>query len=148
MKKSRPIRKKVTILLLGVVSLGSFLGGVIADRLLVMRTNTPQPLAQIIPLNRPELGIRYRMIPKETALLNNVPAGAYLVEVVVGGSAKEAGLLQGDIILKIDGTQLDDEKESTLADLLNTHTVGDGIDVTYYREGETKTMTITLKESQ
>ena len=88
------------------------------------------------------------MIPKETALLNNVPAGAYLVEVVVGGSAKEAGLLQGDIILKIDGTQLDDEKESTLADLLNTHTVGDGIDVTYYREGETKTMTITLKESQ
>src|SRR3989339_587081 len=48
---------------------------------------------------RPFLGVRYQMISQETALMNDVPAGAYIVEVVSGSPAETAGLKTGDIIV-------------------------------------------------
>lgn len=96
--------------------------------------------------SRPFMGVRFRMIPQETAILNNVPQGAFLVEVVEGGSAAEAGLVQGDIIMKFDGQQLGDDDETNLAVLINKHKVGDVVTIEYYRDEETKEMDVTLKE--
>src|SRR4030042_1779192 len=41
--------------------------------------------------DRPFLGIRYQMISRDVALMNNVPQGAYVVEVVADASADDAG---------------------------------------------------------
>ena len=55
-------------------------------------------------------GVRYRLIPRETALLNDVPEGAYVATVVPNSSAAEAGVTQGDIITKFDGKLLKEFK--------------------------------------
>jgi S1-C subfamily serine protease len=98
--------------------------------------------------SRPQLGVRYRIIPKETAILNNVPAGAFLVDVVKGSSAEEVGLKQGDIIMKFDGEQLSDEDDKSLASMINKKKVGDVVEIEYYRDGETSTVEVELKEGE
>src|SRR3989338_4774598 len=68
---------------------------------------------------RPFLGVRYQMVTKETALLNDVPAGAYIVEVVSGSPAETAGIKQGDIIVRADGQKLSDA-DGGLAGVINS----------------------------
>lgn len=85
--------------------------------------------------NRAFLGVRYRMINAETAILNAVPAGAYLVEVIEGGSAGEAGLKPGDIIVKFDGESVV-EVEGGLAKMIFSKSVGDSVDLEVWREGK------------
>ena len=53
--------------------------------------------------DRPFFGVRYQMISKEQGILNNVPAGGYVVEVVKGSSADGAGIKKGDIIVSLSG---------------------------------------------
>lgn len=89
------------------------------------------------------LGVRYQVINRETAIMNEVPAGAYVREVVEGSTAAEAGLEVGDIITKFDGEKLDQENE--LAILIAKKKIGDLVDIEYWRQGETKNVTVTLK---
>ena len=96
--------------------------------------------------DRAFLGVRYRMIPRETALLNDVPEGAYIVEIVEGAAAANAGLQEGDILMKLDGKQLK-EDEGGLAKIISERKVGDEVEVEYYRDGETKTVRVRLESS-
>lgn len=89
------------------------------------------------------LGVRYQMISKETALANDVPAGAYIVEVVDESPAAKAGIEQRDIVTKFDGEKIADV-EGGLAALVNKRKSGDVVDVEYFREGKTKTASVTL----
>lgn len=91
---------------------------------------------------RPMLGVKYRMISQQAALLNEVPQGAYLVEVVGGSSAEVAGLKQGDIIISIDQKDL---KDQDLAEILNTKKIGDEVEIRYFRNGEEKTIKVKLQ---
>ena len=84
------------------------------------------------------------MIPKQTALLNDVPEGAYIVEVIEGSTADEAGIEAADIIVKIDGKDVK-EDEGGLAALINTLKVGERVSVEVFREGETKEFEVKLK---
>lgn len=93
---------------------------------------------------RPLLGVRYQMISEQAALANEVPQGAYLLEVAEGSSANSAGLQTGDIITKFDGKNLKDED---LAPIINTKKIGDRVPVTYWRDGETLEATVTLQGS-
>jgi S1-C subfamily serine protease len=61
--------------------------------------------------NRPFLGVQYQMIARQTAILNEIPEGAYVREVVEGSPADNAGLEGEDIIIKIDGVKLDDKND-------------------------------------
>lgn len=97
---------------------------------------------------RPFLGVAYRIIPQETALLNNVPQGAYLVEVVPSSPAEQAGLQEGDILMTFDGTVLSEKDDGNLALLINKRKINDKVIVEYWRDGEKKSMEIELKESQ
>lgn len=97
--------------------------------------------------SRPLLGVRYRMIPQETAILNNVPQGAYLVEVVEGSTAADAGFIQGDIIMKFGGEKLSDDDKS-LASLINKKKVGEIVEIEYWRDGETSIVSVELKEGE
>ena len=52
---------------------------------------------------RPFIGVRYKMIDRQTAILNDVVEGAYVVEVVKDSPAEKAGIEVEDIIVEFDG---------------------------------------------
>ena len=60
---------------------------------------------------------------------------------VPNGPADKAGLLGGDIILKIDGQPV--QSEDQMDDLMKKTPVGKTIDIEYLRDGETKTAKLT-----
>ena len=88
--------------------------------------------------SRPFMGVRYRQIDQKTALMNEVPQGAYVEEVVEGSPAEKAGIEVGDIITK--------PKE--IAKEVAGHKIGDVIDVEVYRDGKTQSFKVTLEEAK
>lgn len=95
--------------------------------------------------SRPFLGIRYRMIGRDLALLNEVPQGAYVVEVVEDSPADEAGIKKGDIITHFNGEKISEENGG-LAKLINQKKVGERISLKIWRDGEELETTATLEE--
>lgn len=87
------------------------------------------------------LGIEYQMISKATALLNNVPAGALVANVRAGSPAEKAGIVEGDLIYKIDGKEVTD-----LGKMIADKKSGDNIKIELWRDGETKELQVTLSE--
>lgn len=92
--------------------------------------------------NRPYLGVRYQMIPRQTAILNDIPEGAYLAEVVEGSPADKAGLQAEDIITKFDGNKLTDDND--LAKSISKKKVGDSITLTVWRDEKEMEINVAL----
>ncbi len=82
--------------------------------------------------NRPYLGVAYKTISRDLALLDNIPEGAYVQQVVQGSPAEKAGVQQGDIIVKIDGQRISGTTE--LSTLISKKKVGDTITISVYRD--------------
>jgi serine protease Do len=95
-------------------------------------------------VGRAYLGVRYEMIGLGTALLNDVPQGAYVVEVVSGSPADKSGVLEEDIITKIDGLRINEKDD--IGEVIRKKKVGDKISLEVYRNGETLTLEATLSE--
>lgn len=95
---------------------------------------------------RPYLGVRYRMISQDLALLNEVPQGAYVVEVVSDSPADKAGIIEGDIITKLDGGAVR-EKDGGLAKVIAGKKIGDRVKINLWRDGEEKETEAILSES-
>jgi S1-C subfamily serine protease len=75
----------------------------------------------------------------------NLP-GVLLREVLRGGPAQQAGLFDGDVLLSIDGVQLD--SATALTDVLDRHYPGDVVDLVWInRGGEQRTGKATLQSS-
>jgi putative serine protease PepD len=68
------------------------------------------------------------------------------VAIVPGGAAAKAGLKAGDIITEIDGRAITSSDELIVA--IRSHNVGEKIEVTYKRDGVSKTVTLTLSASK
>jgi len=85
--------------------------------------------------SRPFLGIRYQMISREAALMNEVPEGAYVAEVVADSPAEKAGIKAGDIITHLDNQRLA-EVEGGLATVISKKKVSDSLSITLWRDGE------------
>ncbi len=96
--------------------------------------------------DRPFLGVRYMMISQRQAVMNDIPQGAYLLEVESGSSADQAELQADDIITKFDGQDITEEND--LASIINQKKVGDEVTITYWRDGEEEQVTVTLQSSQ
>jgi serine protease Do len=96
-------------------------------------------------VSKPYLGVRYQMISQRSALLNEVPQGAYVVEVVEGSPAANAGIQVNDIITKMDGQELKEDSES-LADIISKKKPGDKVSIEIWRNGETQKLAVTLSE--
>ncbi len=94
--------------------------------------------------DRPIFGVRYRMLDQQTALLNDVPEGAYVVEVMAGTSAEKAGIKNGDIIMTINGKKVKDIKGG-LAGLIGTKKIGDNLEIEIFRGGKIQKVTATLE---
>lgn len=97
--------------------------------------------------DRAFLGVSYQLIPRETAVLNDIPAGAYIRQVVEGSAAAKAGIEVGDIITRLDGRSVVEEGND-VATIINQKRVGDTLRIEYFREGETNSVEVVLEASQ
>ena len=95
--------------------------------------------------DRPYLGVVYRVISKKAALLNEVPQGVYVQEVLEGSPAEKGGIEVEDIIVEIDGKKLDDEDEKTsLVNIINSKKIGDTVKIKVWRDGEERIFDVKL----
>lgn len=95
---------------------------------------------------RPFLGIQYQMISRQAAIANDIPQGAYVVDVVSSSAADKAGIKTDDIITKFGGTDVKDEKGG-LATLVGRHKVGETVEVEIWREQNLLTLSVTLSQA-
>lgn len=72
--------------------------------------------------------------------------GVYVAKVSEDGSAAEAGIKEGDVIIAVDGKKV--VKMSEFLEYLTNKRPGDKVTVTYLRKKQKKTATITLKNEQ
>lgn len=93
--------------------------------------------------NRPYLGVAYKMLSSDIAILNNVPQGAYIQDIVGGSPAEKAGISRGDIIIKIDGKKIE-EKDNEIASIIASKKIGEIITLSVFREGKTSEIKATL----
>lgn len=105
---------------------------------------------------RPWIGIRYRMLTNANAEalgFAKLQRGAYILPeedsgapgVLSDSPASDAGLKEGDVIVKLDGELLGEE--DNLATVLNRYRPGDTIELEVLREGDTiGTHVVTLGE--
>lgn len=85
---------------------------------------------------RPYLGVAYKVISKDLAVLNDLPEGAYVQQVIEASSADKAGIKTGDVLLKIDGEKITEKTQ--LSSFLAKRKVGDTIAITLFRDGKTQ----------
>lgn len=95
-------------------------------------------------VSQPYLGVRYRFISKDVALLNEVSQGAYIQEVIPLGPAEKAGVKSGDIITKISGQTVD--SENIISEIISKAQIGNRIDLEVLRDGKTLKLTVVLEE--
>ena len=87
-------------------------------------------------LIRPWLGARLQPVTNDLAEIFGLdrPRGAVVNEIYSGGAADDAGLIQGDIVLSIDGVDINDEPGARFR--LATHAAGDDARFSVLRDGE------------
>ena len=102
---------------------------------------------KIESLSKPilNLGISVRTIDEALSKQLNMEQGLYIVEVTEFSSAEKAGLKAGDIIVKADGTRITTFDE--FKEIKNAKEEGDDISLEVVRNGESKTINVTLTAS-
>ena len=102
---------------------------------------------KIESLSKPilNLGISVRTIDESLSKQLNMEQGLYIVEVTEFSSAEKAGLKAGDIIVKADGTKITTFDE--FKEIKNAKEEGDDISLEVVRNGESKTINVTLTAS-
>lgn len=106
-------------------------------------------------ISRAYLGVRYTEITPAIKEANNlsVDYGALVIRgdkkedlaVIPGSPANKAGIVEGDIILEIDGKKL--EETTSLAKIVGSKAPGDSIFLKVLSKGEEKTVSVKLEES-
>jgi len=94
---------------------------------------------------RPYIGVRYKMISKQTAILNDVIEGAYVTEVIAGSPAEKAGIEDEDIIIEFDGVKVKGDDDQGLAKMILEKKVGATITIKIWRDKQTLTKKLTLE---
>jgi putative serine protease PepD len=80
----------------------------------------------------------------EAADDQNEQAGALVQQLTPGGGASEAGLRAGDLIVQVEDIEVGSVDELILA--VRESKVGDSVEVTYLRDGATRTAQVTLQD--
>ncbi len=98
-------------------------------------------------VQRALLGVNIKDVDAKLAdeLNMDKPKGVYIVNVNKGSAAEEAGLEEGDIVIKINNTTI--EKSSELQENISRFSPGDKIDVWVLRDNKTKKFLVELKNS-
>lgn len=83
-------------------------------------------------------------VAKKFDLKNN--EGIFVAGVAEEGSAKEAGIQRGDVILEVNGNKMN--KVSQLQEHISQYSPGQKVEIKIKRNGTTKNLTVTLKNMQ
>jgi len=95
------------------------------------------------------LGVQYQMVDMQTAVMNKIPQGVFVVDVISGSPADLAQVKVNDIITKIDGQEISDNPPSGgggLAEIISKRKPGDKIELEIWRNDETLKLSVTLSE--
>ncbi len=93
---------------------------------------------------RPFLGVAFKLISRDIALLNNVVEGAYVQTVVSYSSADKAGIKQGDIIVNVDNQRIAEGK-GDLVKIIAGKKVGDVVEIDIWRNGKQQKLNATIE---
>ena len=106
--------------------------------------NIVDQLRQVGEIRRGWLGVRIEDVPDDMAkqLAMDVPRGALVAGVEDKGPAAAAGILEGDVIVSVDGQQID--AGHALPRLVADEPVGKTVSVVLLRDGKEKTVDVTL----
>jgi S1-C subfamily serine protease len=113
-------------------------------------TSVAKPIAdQLVSTGRaihPYIGISFLPLTPAIAAQLGIKQqqGALIRSVVAGSPAAKAGLQRGDLITEIDGTKL--QSESSLPEIINSHKPGDTVTLTVIRNGQQRSVSVTLGE--
>ena len=97
---------------------------------------------------RPYIGVRYKMIDKQAALLNEVVEGAYVIDVLPDSPAEKADIKVEDIIIELDGKKVNGSDDQSITKVILDKKVGDSINLKVWREGEVKSITVQIESSK
>lgn len=100
-------------------------------------------------VQRAVLGIQFTELTAEMAEEHNITAtreGIYVAKVTDRGAAMEAGLKEGDVIIKINGNDV--KNNGQMMEQMNKLRPGDVATFTYIRDNKTRTAKVTLKNNQ
>jgi len=97
---------------------------------------------------RPYIGVRYKMIDKQTAIMNDVVEGAYVVEVIDGSPAQKAKIQEEDIIIEFDGKKVKGDDDQGLAKMILDEKIGQSVTLKVWRNKEVKDISVTLESAQ
>ena len=96
---------------------------------------------------RPYIGVRYKMIDRDYAVLNDLVEGAYVLEVLDSSPASKADIQTQDIIMEIDGTRIKGNDDQAVAKQILDKKIGDTMQIKLWRDGQTITKTVKLEAS-
>ena len=94
---------------------------------------------------QPSLGMEVEAITKLYQQYWQLPGGLLLTEVDSGSDAAAKGLMEGDILVALDGKPV--QERSDLYTVLYNHSVGDSVIAVVHRDGQQFTVTLTIEEN-
>ncbi len=99
---------------------------------------------------RNSFGLYYQYVPTSLASLLKIPEGVLIkrpnfrtAAVVPGSPAQQSGILEGDIITKVDGTQIN--FDNSFEELINKHNPNEVVSLELHRGLQTKVINIIVK---
>jgi len=99
-------------------------------------TSVAQQLIKGETVSHPALGV---------SAADSPTGGATVARVVAGSGAEKAGLKEGDVIVKFGDQTINDSDD--LVSAVQARKVGDQVEVTFKRDGNTQTATVTLGQA-
>ncbi len=93
---------------------------------------------------KPTLGISVQTVTSSMSSRYSIPTGCYIVALDKTSPCYEAGMRSGDVITKIGSKTISECAD--IESILSSKKAGDNLSITYYSEGEAKTVNISLAE--
>ncbi len=108
-------------------------------------TSIINQLIEFKEVKRPYIGIAGSSVDETLTKKYNIPQGIYVDEIQKDSPAEKGGLQVGDIIIKIEDTEVKSVNE--LNRIKNTHNIGDKITLTIIRDNQEQKVEIILTET-
>ena len=108
-------------------------------------TDVVEQLIEYQTVKRPYIGISPVTVDEDTAKRYQLPSGVYVYTIENNSPAQKAGLQKGDVITKINETEITNVNE--LNKEKNNYKIGETITLHVYRNGETIELSLTLEET-
>ena len=119
-------------------------GGEWANSVWDLQQGAPAPSTGPTAGQAPWLGLQIQNVPDDIAASSGLgaPLGALVAGVTAGGPADRAGLRQGDIVLRFNGTRIANAR-ALVPEIARTRT-GDAVEIKIFRDGARQVVTATI----